>query len=130
MIGSLKRQLQSITSLLPDWKGPADRDRRLLFPSGRLIMQGLSSGIQAQVPDLQRQLRRLTAEIPHLGRSGVTGSPPVQAQVNHGALADAMSSGLGSAIRALAQRPVVLQVDSREIAWATETGNIDLARRG
>jgi len=63
MVGKLKDKLSSVTNLIPDWKGPAERDRKLLTPSGRLIMAGLMTGIAAQVPALQAQLAGITTDI-------------------------------------------------------------------
>ncbi|HEY0774145.1 MAG TPA: hypothetical protein VGD51_08695, partial [Nocardioidaceae bacterium] len=45
MIGSLRSKLGSITSMLPDWKGPMSVDMRILEPSGQAIMQGFMKGI-------------------------------------------------------------------------------------
>ncbi|MEV4414018.1 hypothetical protein [Catellatospora sp. NPDC049609] len=63
MIGKLKDKLSSVTNLIPDWKGPAERDRKLLTPSGRLIMDGLMSGIARELPALQAQLAGITTDI-------------------------------------------------------------------
>jgi hypothetical protein len=62
-ISDLKDALGGITSLIPDWKGPADRDAALLRPNGRLIMGGLMDGIGSVVPSLQSQLSGITDAI-------------------------------------------------------------------
>lgn len=69
---------------------------------------------------------------------GVPGSPAVQALTSvtgGGAAASAASSGVGgtdpaliSAIMALANRPINLQVDKRQLARAVANGNLALAR--
>ncbi|WP_369778831.1 hypothetical protein [Streptomyces sp. R33] len=74
-ISSLKSTLGGITSSLPDWKGPAPVDARILRPSGRLIMQGLQQGITDGTRALQQQLGGLTGSLPGmaLGSMGAGG---------------------------------------------------------
>lgn len=55
--------LGKVTDLIPDWKGPAAVDKRLLFRSGEWIMEGLAAGIASQLPPLQAQLSGVTATI-------------------------------------------------------------------
>lgn len=71
-IGSLKSTLGGITNSLPDWKGPAEVDARILRPAGRLLMQGFQRGITDQAPSLQAQLGGLTGALPGmtLGAAG------------------------------------------------------------
>lgn len=64
MIPSLSGALGAITNMIPDWKGPAEKDRKLLEPSGRMIMDGLLSGIRDRVPDVQADLTGLTSAMP------------------------------------------------------------------
>ncbi|MEV7268401.1 hypothetical protein AB0N38_33080 [Micromonospora aurantiaca] len=59
----VKDTLGGLTSLLPDWKGPARRDRTLLAPAGRMIMGGLMSGMRGEFPSIRSMLGRLTGEI-------------------------------------------------------------------
>lgn len=73
MIGALQSQLASVTSMLPNWKGPMSKDLKLLQPSGQAIMSGLMSGIGGQVPALQAQLSGITAAIPAMGGLGRSG---------------------------------------------------------
>ncbi|MFF1416575.1 hypothetical protein [Streptomyces sp. NPDC058280] len=63
MIGSLRNRFSSITSMIPDWKGPMTLDMKLLTPSGQALMSGLMGGIDKQVPALQGQLRGITSGI-------------------------------------------------------------------
>lgn len=63
MVSSLTSRLSFITDLIPDWKGPEDKDRRLLVPSGRAIMEGLQTGIRSEEDDLRSQLAGITASI-------------------------------------------------------------------
>lgn len=60
MFGPLESTLTWVTNRIPDWKGPADRDRRLLEPAGEAIMRGLIRGIDGQVPALRSELGTVT----------------------------------------------------------------------
>lgn len=64
MLGSLRSKLGSVTSMIPDLKGPMDVDMRLLTPSGEAIMTGFMDGIDNQVPALRKQLAGVTGSIP------------------------------------------------------------------
>ena len=82
-IGELRGLLSSVTSWIPDWKGPADKDARLLEPAGRSIMGGLMKGIGSQLPTLQFQLAGVTGAIPaamprNQAPAGAVGSIPAQ----------------------------------------------------
>ncbi|WP_338932638.1 hypothetical protein WEB32_29685 [Streptomyces netropsis] len=69
MVGSLRSKLGEITGMLPDWKGPAKLDARILTPNGRLLMEGFMDGIQDRVPTLRRQLGGITGELPVMAGS-------------------------------------------------------------
>lgn len=85
-VDSFKAYLANLTNLIPNWKGPADRDARLLDPNGQLLIQGLMAGIDRQVPNLRAQLLGLTADIgqTQFGIGGGTIAP-----IGTGALAPA-----------------------------------------
>lgn len=72
-VASLRSKLGGITDMIPDWKGPAERDANLLRPNGRLIMQSLQRGIADQVPNLQAQLGGLTGALPGMALVGAGG---------------------------------------------------------
>lgn len=55
-IPGLSSVLDGVSSLIPSWKGPPERDAVLLRPNGRLIMGGLIRGIQDEMPALERFL--------------------------------------------------------------------------
>lgn len=71
-IGGLQSLLNSVTGMIPDWKGPPERDKKLLYGSGRLIMQGLQAGIKAETPGVEAVLGRLTDQI---GQWGAPAAP-------------------------------------------------------
>lgn len=62
-LGKLRSTLNKVTSLIPDWKGPAATDRKLLTPNGRLIMDGLNAGINDGAQETRRLLQGLTSTI-------------------------------------------------------------------
>ena len=75
MFGKVKGALTGLTNLLPSWKGPAERDKTLLAPAGRLIIGGLITSLESQYGAVRRSLNRLTGDIaatdmPTLGISG------------------------------------------------------------
>lgn len=63
MISSLKTKLSVVTDLIPDWKGPLDKDKTLLVPAGQAIMQGLQTGIDNEQQSLRQQLQGVTTSI-------------------------------------------------------------------
>lgn len=75
MIGSLKGKLSGVTGLIPDWKGPAERDAKLLRPNGRLIMGGLMDGVDDMLSPLRAQLGGITAGIPDMAVAGAGAIP-------------------------------------------------------
>lgn len=63
MIGEVRNKLSSLTNMIPSWKGPAERDAKLLTNAGELIMQSLVKGFDNGERAVQRQLRSLTNHI-------------------------------------------------------------------
>lgn len=70
-IGELSGTFGRITSMIPDWKGPAAVDAKLLTGNGALIMQGFMRGIESQVPALRSQLGGLTSGMPGMAMAGM-----------------------------------------------------------
>lgn len=62
-LGSLRSAFSYVTSLIPSWKGPEEKDRKLLQPAGRAIMEGLNVGIEDGLPNLHRTLGDVTNSI-------------------------------------------------------------------
>jgi phage-related protein len=73
-IGAVTSTLSNLTAKLPDWKGPAELDARILAPSGELLIDGLIAGIQRAVPRVRSELQGLTGQLPGFGPqlAGVT----------------------------------------------------------
>lgn len=63
MVGAIRSKLQSITSMIPDWKGPAKRDATLLTNAGELIMQSLIDGFQSKFGAVKETLGDLSDDI-------------------------------------------------------------------
>lgn len=63
-IPGLSSVLDWVTDKIPDWKGPEDKDAKLLEPTGVTIMAGLGRGIARGAGDLRDQLGDVTASIP------------------------------------------------------------------
>jgi phage-related protein len=74
MFGALRDKLSLVTKLIPDWKGPLDKDKKLLRPTGQAIMGGLMGGISDQQPSLKRLLGNITAGIPAAAGAGLSGA--------------------------------------------------------
>ncbi|SEG98812.1 Phage-related protein, partial [Saccharopolyspora kobensis] len=56
-------KLSWITDMIPDWKGPMTVDLKLLEPTGKAIMHGLTVGIDDGADGLFRQLQGITTDI-------------------------------------------------------------------
>lgn len=59
--GSVTSWLSGLADIIPDWKGPMEKDRRILIPTGRAIMEGLGEGMRAGWGDVTPFLRSVTA---------------------------------------------------------------------
>lgn len=63
LIGAVKSKLQSLTNLIPSWKGPAPVDKVLLTPAGEMIVQGLIKGLESQYGAVRSSLQGLTEDL-------------------------------------------------------------------
>jgi hypothetical protein len=57
---AVKRKLGQLTDLLPEWKGPAAKDKGLLSQAGRNIIGGLVDGLTGSFDRVQSTLGNLT----------------------------------------------------------------------
>lgn len=62
-VAALKDKLSSITKLIPDWKGPLDKDKILLTPAGEALIEGLIAGIDKKKQKLESVLTKITDHI-------------------------------------------------------------------
>lgn len=65
--------LSSVGAKIKSYKGPIEKDRRLLIPEGRAIMSGLAEGLKGGFPEVALALKGLTASIPGQARSAASG---------------------------------------------------------
>jgi hypothetical protein len=56
----LRDALSWVTDQIPNWKGPRERDKKLLTPAGKAILQGLVKGLLEERPALKRNLEGVT----------------------------------------------------------------------
>ena len=85
MIGAVKSKLQSLTNLLPSWKGPAPVDKVLLTPAGELIMQGLIKGLESQYGAVRASLTGLTEDLAKPATIGLSANvQPLPARASTG----------------------------------------------
>jgi phage-related protein len=61
--GEVQDTLGSLTDMLPDWKGPAERDKTILGPAGEMVIGGFVDGLERAIPTVQRALAGLTSDI-------------------------------------------------------------------
>lgn len=72
--GRVKSLLSSLTSLLPDWKGPAELDKKILEKSGDLVMRGFENGLEGRFNSIKKSLGGLTADLPAAAIKGGDGA--------------------------------------------------------
>lgn len=85
LIGTVKSKLQSLTNLIPSWKGPAPVDKVLLTPAGELIMQGLIKGLESQYGAVRASLTGLTEDLTKPATIGLSANvQPLPARASTG----------------------------------------------
>lgn len=70
---AVKKKLTSLTDSLPDWKGPVDKDKRLLRPAGRYIIEGLIKGFDERISQVRQTLTGLTSQMARMVHTGDMG---------------------------------------------------------
>ncbi|EEH64394.1 hypothetical protein HMPREF0044_0131 [Gleimia coleocanis DSM 15436] len=101
MFGSVKEKLNTLTSWLPDWKGPASRDATILRRSGQLVIGGFIKGLEDQYGDVKKSLNTFTDTLdatvsltPQVRAGGLlTTHVPVVYNITVNALEPSMSVG-------------------------------------
>ncbi len=71
--GRVKSLLGSLTSMLPDWKGPAEVDKKILEDSGRMVIAGFGRGMASEFDSIKKQLAELTGDLPTFTAGPVRG---------------------------------------------------------
>lgn len=59
----VRNTLGNLTDLLPDWKGPAERDATILVNAGKLVMQGFAKGLESQYGMVEKSLGGFTNDL-------------------------------------------------------------------
>jgi phage-related protein len=72
--GRVKSLLGSLTSLLPDWKGPAQVDEKILYNAGQLTMKGYEAGLEDRFSSVRKKLGGLTGDLPAMAVRGGDGA--------------------------------------------------------
>lgn len=71
-VPGLEDTLGWITNKLPDWKGPEEKDKNVLYNSGRYVMQGFERGARDEVGGSTRSmLEGFTSRLPSMAMAGV-----------------------------------------------------------
>lgn len=60
---NVQEKLTALTDLLPDWKGPAERDATLLTDAGALVIDGFINGLESRYDAVRASLRSLTEDV-------------------------------------------------------------------
>lgn len=85
MFGAVRSKLNSLTNMLPSWKGPAPVDKVLLTPAGELIMQGLIKGLESQYGAVRSSLQGLTEDLSKPATIGLSANvQPLPARASTG----------------------------------------------
>jgi hypothetical protein len=58
--GRVRDTLSRLTSMLPDWKGPRERDEVILRDAGQLVIRGFDRGLRSQFPRVKTTLGDMT----------------------------------------------------------------------
>ncbi|MFD6294514.1 hypothetical protein ACFWFU_06885 [Streptomyces sp. NPDC060235] len=67
---SVQSTLNGLTSKLPDWKGPKQKDAKILTPAGKLLIEGFIKGIDGTTAKLRSRLESITKALPANTKSG------------------------------------------------------------
>jgi hypothetical protein len=62
--GGVTDFFQGLTNMIPEWKGPAKRDKVLLKPAGQMIMKSLGDGFEDEMDRIFRMLNDMNVDIP------------------------------------------------------------------
>ncbi|TXS22613.1 hypothetical protein EAO71_24230 [Streptomyces sp. ms191] len=103
MVGELRSRLSSITSMIPDLKGPPEKDAKLLTPAGRSVMRGFMGGISSQLPALQRQLGGITTSLPGMAMGPMSAGATGGATAGRPIVIELHGPGLRDVIRDMVQ---------------------------
>jgi hypothetical protein len=81
-ISRVRGLLNSVTGMIPDWKGPPERDSKLLRDNGRRIITGFRKGLADEIPKVKADLSGLTARVPSMAAGAAGNSTTVNSGGN------------------------------------------------
>lgn len=84
-LGELGNTLSNIAGFIASHKGPPEKDVKILYNAGRLVMRGLQNGIQDAIPGLKAQLIDVTKGLTTTVNATVRPEGPVVLGQNMGA---------------------------------------------
>lgn len=102
-LAPLTNLLTSVTDMIPEWKGPPERDKNLLRGNGRLIMQSLTKGISDEEGNLEQTLGGVTNTIANGVGTGNVDYGDSAAGGLHNAIAASNRDGNGSPMTIIVQ---------------------------
>ncbi len=135
-IPSITSILSTVTSLIPQWKGPPSKDAKLLTNNGKLIMQSLVDGLKDGYSGVKSTLGAITTDI-----GDTFASPTLQGDITMSGqdiaavgtsqlnIAGSVDNGLTEAVAA-ALSGWSVQLDETGIARLVNKGQQKLGRRG
>jgi phage-related protein len=111
LIGGVQRgfdrvqaKFRELTNLIPDWKGPASRDKRLLDEPADLIMGGFADRLESRFGGVRATLSRFTGGLATAAAGSATapvGAAPATGGGTMRLVADGSSTGAAALIVAL-----------------------------
>lgn len=136
VIGRVQSVLSTLTGLIPRWKGPAEKDKMLLFNNGQLIMGSLVKGLEDGYGDVQSTLGAMTTDIgnsftsPTLhGDISMTGADIAAVGTSQLSVAGTVQSDIGAQVAAALEGWSVV-LDATGMARLVNRGNQQISRRG
>jgi len=94
----VKSTLSGITDMIPDWKGPLDKDAKLLYPAGEAIMGGLGRGLETGWLNVRSLLKGMAPQVSAtMNSAAATASAPQAVMAGSGgpSITVNVSAGVG-----------------------------------
>lgn len=102
----VKDTLSSLTNLLPSWKGPPSKDKKILQGAGNMIIQGLSKGLRDEFSTVKKDLVSLTKDIASTDL-GTVSTPRVTMDIDGATRGGAQEVHYHVEVQALAPTPEI-----------------------
>ena len=69
-IPDMVKALEEATKQIPEHKGPEEKDRKLLVPAGKAVMEGFQAGLTSGAQDIRTMLTDFTSQLGGFGIGG------------------------------------------------------------